>query len=147
MSAHERTGWRDEAISRRHRDWGFDCPAVDIDFLLIEYDKGEPVALVEYKEHNAEPLDLSHSSYKAMRRFADRAGVPFFVARYRKDTWEFLVTPVNDAAKEIYRMPEMHLTERRFVASLYYIRDRKAGGSVLQGRNNVVTSAETDVTA
>ena len=44
----ERTGWRDEALSKRHRDWGWDCPAIDIDFLMIEYDKGKSVALVEY---------------------------------------------------------------------------------------------------
>ena len=45
----ERNGWRDEAISLRHRLWGWDCPCVDIDFLLIEFDKSLPVALVEYK--------------------------------------------------------------------------------------------------
>ena len=31
----ERTGWRDEKLSQRHRMWGWDCPAVDIDFLLL----------------------------------------------------------------------------------------------------------------
>jgi hypothetical protein len=38
--------WRDEAISQRHRLWGFNCPAVDIDFLMIEYDQGKPAACV-----------------------------------------------------------------------------------------------------
>lgn len=41
MSGPERTGWRDENLSRRHREWGFHCPAVDLGFLLIEYDTGE----------------------------------------------------------------------------------------------------------
>jgi len=34
MTAHERTGFRDEALSRRHREWGINCPAVDVDWLL-----------------------------------------------------------------------------------------------------------------
>lgn len=37
--AEERNGWRDERISKRHRQWGRDCPAVDIDFLMLEYDR------------------------------------------------------------------------------------------------------------
>ena len=32
----ERTGWRDEEISRRHRLYGVSCPMIDIDFLVSE---------------------------------------------------------------------------------------------------------------
>jgi hypothetical protein len=42
----ERSGWRDLELSGRHRRWGWDCPAVDLDFLFLEYDKGKAVALV-----------------------------------------------------------------------------------------------------
>ena len=37
----ERTGWRDEEISRRHRLWGVSCAATDIDFLLVELQHSE----------------------------------------------------------------------------------------------------------
>ena len=47
--APERTGWRDEKISLRHRMWGFDCPAVDVDFVMVEFDRARVVAIVEYK--------------------------------------------------------------------------------------------------
>lgn len=43
MSLMERTGWRDERLSRRHREWGFDCPMVDCDFIAVEFDHKEPV--------------------------------------------------------------------------------------------------------
>lgn len=33
----EKTCWRDLDLLKRHRVWGWDCPAQDIDFL--EYDK------------------------------------------------------------------------------------------------------------
>lgn len=28
----ERTEWRDLSLSKRHRRWGWDCPAVDLGF-------------------------------------------------------------------------------------------------------------------
>jgi hypothetical protein len=45
----ERTEWRDLELSKRHREWGLNCPAVDIDFLMVEYYYGKPVALIDYK--------------------------------------------------------------------------------------------------
>ena len=45
----ERTNWRDQELSARHRTWGFNCPAVDLDFLMVEYNIGKPVGLIEYK--------------------------------------------------------------------------------------------------
>ena len=62
----ERSGWRDEWISKRHRLWGFDCPAVDIDFLMLEYDRSVPCALIEYKEQHARPVNLKHPDRKSV---------------------------------------------------------------------------------
>jgi len=31
-------------LSDRHRQWGDDCPMVDLDFLMCEYNHGVPVA-------------------------------------------------------------------------------------------------------
>ena len=53
----ERSGWRDEMLSQRHRDWGFNCPAIDIDFLLIEYNSAKVKALVEYNMDEAFKLE------------------------------------------------------------------------------------------
>lgn len=65
MTAEERTGWRDQELSNRHRTWGHDCPAEDVDFLLdtqptmfndsfrlVEYYHARPKALIEYKHWN-----------------------------------------------------------------------------------------------
>ena len=58
----ERTGWRDERISQRHRLWGVECQAIDLDFLLVEYrseyDDIRPVAIIEYKHECAPSQNL-----------------------------------------------------------------------------------------
>ena len=67
----ERTGWRDARISARHRLWGFNCPSVDLDFLLVEYHLGKPVGLVEYKHYQAQEPNVIHPTYRALIDLAD----------------------------------------------------------------------------
>lgn len=128
----ERTGWRDEALSRRHRYWGFDVPAIDIDFLMLEYDRGRPVALIEYKRETAGALRLEemqeHSSYQALMRLADR--LPVFVVRYAADLAWFDVAPLNSAA--FRQVPGLtHWSEAEYVRFLYRLRGRTIAGPVL----------------
>ena len=85
VTSTERTGWRDERISLRHRQWGDDCPAMDLDFLMLEYDRGKAVAVVEYKHERAAPLRTGHPSLRALTDLGDRAGLPVFVTRYSDD--------------------------------------------------------------
>lgn len=127
----ERTGWRDEAISRRHRLYGWDCPAVDIDFLVLEYDAAEPVALVEFKNEHAAFADPRHPSYRALRKLADRAGVPFFGVRYASDFSWFRVLPLNRRA--LGRLPaKAVMTEEEWVSFLYRLRGRDPPPEVLE---------------
>lgn len=93
----ERSGWRDQAISERHRMWGVHCTAVDLDLVLVEYHLARPVALVEYKHYRAK-FEPGHANYRALRDLADRAGLPFVVAFYWPDTWSIRVHPMNDPA-------------------------------------------------
>lgn len=121
----ERNGWRDEALSIRHRNWGFDCPAVDIDFLLTEYDSGKAVALIEYKNEHAAPQFASHPSYQALSDLGSRARLPFIVCRYASDFSVFKARAINLHAKmTLYGMPE-EFNERGWVELLYRIRGRK----------------------
>lgn len=124
MTAHERTGWRDEELSGRHRKWGFNCPAVDLDFLMVEYNLGSPVGLVEYKHFRAQTPDLKHPTYRAIKQLAELADLPFLIAFYWPDCWAFRVTPVNARAQMVYSGNGL-LTEQRFVESLYHLRGLK----------------------
>ena len=119
----ERTGWRDAEISERHRHWGFDCPAIDIDFLMIEYNHGYPVAIVEYKHWKAKEINIAHPSMRAMIALANgyKNGLPCFVAIYVPDYWIFQVRTLNEHAERFFQDREV-LTELTYVQRLYAIR-------------------------
>ena len=131
MSAEERTCWRDAEISARHREWGFNCPATDLDFLAVEYNVGLPVALVEYKKMpGARMPDVKHPTYRALNELANRARIPFLIAFYAVTPWWFQVWPVNDLAARHYQNGEL-LTERGYVSRLYHLRHLVIESSVL----------------
>ena len=130
MSAHERTGWRDEDISRKHREWGFNCPMVDIDFLVVEYNLGAPVAVVEYKHIAAVTPNIQHPTYRALTALADASSIPFFIAVYGKDPWWFTITPVNTHAQALFDFGEV-LSEYDYVRKLYMMRSIAISEGVL----------------
>lgn len=122
----EKTGWRDLSLSLRHRDWGFNCPAVDID-LLVEFNCGIPAAIIEYKRWNSNPDDSVHS-IRCLEILADRAKVAFFVVRYTnsESNWFFEIVLSNGIGAEIirangYRFP-LRFSEIEFVRFLYRLR-------------------------
>jgi len=119
----ERTGWRNERISRKHREWGWDCPAIDIDFLMLEYDVGKAVALVEYKQENASQPQFTHPSYRALKDLSDRAGIPAFVVRYADDFSWWHATALNSLGEKWLPEPKK-MTEKEWVALLYQLRGR-----------------------
>lgn len=122
----ERLGWRDERLSERHGHWGFNCPAVDIDFLLVEYNTGKTCALIEYKHKNTSPPNVQHASYRAIVDLADgyrHRALPCLIAIYDPDTWAFKVIPLNEAGIRHYaHCQNQWITEQRFVRSLYLMR-------------------------
>jgi hypothetical protein len=108
-------------LSERHRRWGWDCPAVDLDFLFLEYDRGKAVALVEYKHENAPPQYRTHPTYQAMIDLGNRAGIPVLACRYAADFSWFRITPLNSRAKE-HVVGQCDMTEKQWVTLLYKIR-------------------------
>lgn len=136
MSAQERSGWRDHELSLRHRRWGFHCPGVDLDFLLVEYHLAVPVAIVDYKHHAAPPVDLAHPTYRAVATLADRTpALPFLVARYWPGTWAFEVTAANEAARRVLGGPRCPFSEAEYVAALHDLRARAVHEAVLRHLN------------
>jgi len=91
----ERSGWRDLALSQRHRTWGWDCPCLDIDFLFLEYDRGQATAIVEYKHERAQPVSLLHPSYRAIADLGSRAQLPVLSCRYAADFSWWRPCPLN----------------------------------------------------
>jgi hypothetical protein len=117
----ERTGWRDGHLSQRHRMWGLAVPAIDLDFLLLEYDRGRPTALIEYKAEHAAAQFPTHPSYLALCNLGDRAGIPVFAVRYAQDFSWWKIVPLNNQAKSMFPQRQ-RFTERQFVTFLYNVR-------------------------
>jgi hypothetical protein len=133
MSKYERTGWRDEAISLRHRDWwGKDCPMVNFDFLALEYNHAMPVAIVEYKYFQARMFELTNPNYLALLNLASNHNppIPFLIAYYWKDPWSFRVHPANREAMMFFANPA-YLSEQQFVTKLYQMRGVAIDAKVL----------------
>jgi hypothetical protein len=135
----ERTGWRDESISARHRMYGWDVPAVDIDFLLIEYDKGVPCALVEYKAMGARFPNLNHPTYRAIRVLADAAKVPFLVVFYEAGSWTYTAIAGNAQARTFLGYSHLLMAERAYVRRLYVLRNREPNERVLNKCNSEIS--------
>jgi hypothetical protein len=151
MSREERTGWRDESLSRRHRAWGYDCPAVDIDFLMIEYNRGKPVALVDYKRYTARTPEPDNKNMQALIALADGykdGPLPFLIVRYWPDTWAIEVIPMNECAKRFYK-GYSRLTELQYVTSLYKMRTKSLDkaralvNTIAHNLNNILPPEES----
>lgn len=119
---------RDLGYSVRHRLYGRDCPACDLDF--IEFDGGQPAALVEMKWQHER--DSSAPVMATLEALADRARLPLFVARHAEDFATFEVTPVNALARR-FLAGRTILTEREWVVLLYRVRNRVAPPELLAG--------------
>lgn len=133
----ERSGWRDLRLSQRHRTWGWNCPAVDIDFLSLEYDKGQPTAIVEYKHEKAPPQYASQPNYQALINLGNRATLPVFAVRYTDDFEWWEVVPLNELAKE-WCPVRKQMTEVDWVKLLYHMRGFDPPQDLFDGRSVVV---------
>jgi len=122
--AEERTGWRDQRLSARHRRWGWDCPGFDIDWLFVEYDNCKATALVEYKHEYAKPQTPTTATYKALIDLGDRAGIPVFAVRYADNFSWWRVVSLNDYARK-FVPKKIEITEIEWVRLLYKVRGRE----------------------
>ena len=140
MTSNEQHFKRDAWLSGRHRMWGRDVPAMDLDFILAEYDRCVPMALIDYKhEHGA--INFQSANIRTLVALGDMAGIPAFIVRYghsKQDEWWgdvpedsvpwFQVIPLNVYAHG-KDMPSnsnnTKLSELVFVTWLYDLRGRK----------------------
>ena len=121
----EQLGWRDARISQRHRTWGSAVPAVDLDhFVLLEYSRSRPAALIEYK-HRSFRADLDHPSLLALGVLASNSRIPAWIAEYDPDNWTFKLHELNTEALEYMEaQPHMfrRLSEEQFIFLLHDLR-------------------------
>ena len=131
----ESTGWRDEWISSRHRTWGMDCPATDIDFVMVEYDHREPVALIEYKTLGSlDQIGVNRAllDHYPVSKLATLAGLPSLMVGYNSEDATFRVKASNAIAERIGSSDGLlgsrwwRLSERDYVRLLYLMQIGRA---------------------
>lgn len=133
----ERSGWRDLRLNQRHRMWGWDCPAVDLDLLFLEYDKGIPTAIVEYKHENAPPQYASSANYQALINLGNRAELPVFAVRYTNDFEWWEAIPLNDLARK-WCPERKQMKESEWVRLLYQMRGYEPPANLFKGMDTVI---------
>lgn len=127
----ERTGWRDERISQRHHKWGIGCTTTDFDFLMLEYEFGNPSAIVEYKHEYAEPQSALKPQYQALIKLGNSAKIPVIACRYSDDFSCYKVVALNEYALKF--IPERtELDEIGWVSLLYKIRGHEVTPEFLE---------------
>jgi hypothetical protein len=119
----ERTNWRDEALSARHRTWGFHIPMFDVDFLCVEYSKRKPVALIEYKHERGWLVSRGNANMDVLISLGDNhtPALPVFVVQYAAKLDQFTVIPMNAVAEGLVSAQTV-MNELQYVEFLYSLR-------------------------
>jgi hypothetical protein len=127
MSAEERSGFRDLGFSKRHRLYGRDCPATNIDFL--EYDEGQSVAVIEAKRERER---FDEPNKKAIIDLSNRASLPAFKVVHADDFSIFTVSSLNPIARRFLKSKPGTMQESEFIRFLYAIRGRDVPEEILR---------------
>ena len=120
----ERQGWRDEALSRRHRAWGTHAPMTDLDFVVVEYANRKPAALIEYKHENGFLVCAGNANMDVLIDLGTNhtPPLPVFVVRYTDALNEFEVRSMNRWARAWLDDDVCSLNEMQYVELLYAMR-------------------------
>jgi hypothetical protein len=129
----------------RHRLYGAQCPALDIDCLMIETDFFKTQAIIEYKRY---PYFVNVKSVqcRTIKQLAAdlKVEIPAAVVVYNPaNNFDVFVVPLNQLAKEAfetYCKPGRWMPERHYVQYLYRIRGKECSEDIL--RKLVETPAE-----
>lgn len=124
MSRPEMTHARDMTFHIARREFGFNIPVTDLDFL--EFDNFEPVLLWEAKSIKSHWRDGKRTAgMKAQWNLAKRANVPYVVVEHNEDWSEVTVCKVGNWERmQPIILSEQAMTLKQFVSWLYEVRDR-----------------------
>lgn len=118
----EVTHWRHEELSARRRLWGFNLPLVDLDWLHLNFDHSEPIALFEYTLRKYR--SGTEATMIALKRLGEMSGLPAFLVFYTKQLDSFRVRGLNAEAAKRLGNQERVFSEKEYVSFLYALQGR-----------------------
>ena len=129
----ERTDWRDSKLDAIHKIYGYFCPCDNVEFLMLEYDKSIPVAIVDYRLYGRMNSSLS----RTVEDLCDnRLGpLPYVICEYRffKNRIENIrLIPCNESAYKKFGKTRI-VSEQEYVRLLYKCREDIVPGRTEQG--------------
>ena len=129
----ERTDWRDSRLDKIHNLFGYDCPCDNVEFLMIEYDQGTPVALVDYRLKGRNNSGPSKSVLELCKRRKEE--IPFLVTYYEISNRQMKnidVVCCNDSALKTIGNKK-GISEKDYIKLMYSIREKIVPGRTEQG--------------
>ena len=113
---------------------------MDLDFILAEYDRCVPMALIDYK-HEHGVINLESANTRTLIALGDMAGIPAFIVRYGHSDQDGFWAPVTEHSVPWFQVIPLNgyahgaglpsndnntkLSELVFVSWLYDMRGRK----------------------
>lgn len=128
MRKHD-TGWRDSMLGVWHNRHGFTVPAPGMVLPMVEYDKGEPLALISYLNRTdelprGEEVAQAYHAFGQLHR-ATGEQLPFMSAQYDRRNWAMRVFGHNTAAHDFLGTRDwVTMSEQQFSDNLYRLRGR-----------------------
>lgn len=124
------SGWRDARLALVHSAWDIPLPAAGVGLPMVEYDRGEALAVINYMRRDAVLPMLSDefAAYKALGSLhrPDGPQQPFLTALYDPRNWAMRLFGHNDSARDLIGADGwVSVTEEHFVRLLYRLRGRK----------------------
>lgn len=129
MARKHDTGWRDGRLPELHRTLDIPMPMAGMTFPMFEYDRGEPVGLINYiRRGDTLPRGPGVAdAYAALGDLRSNLGVelPFITAIYDPRNWAFRLFAHNKAAIRLLGTDVwLNCTELHFARLLYHMRGR-----------------------
>ena len=130
MTIQQRSPFRHEDISLRHRQWG-PLGLCDIDaWYTLELRRKTPVALISYKRQGYKEASESEMTAEGFIALGKAAQLPVFEVIYSVDMGTFIVDPKNARAKAVH--PGGVMDECAYVSLLYRLRRMQMPGGIRQ---------------
>lgn len=143
----ESTHWRDEALSKQHRGWGWHMPCSDIDWLVTESAAHKVRVIVEYKHVRSMPADFAVDSFQIRTLLHLAHGhedrLPVMIVNYlhspSRIDWAFEVMTLAYQCEP--RREEQIMTEYEYVAFLCRMKGQTPDWAVMQRLSRTLPAA------
>jgi hypothetical protein len=130
MARRHDSGWRDGRLTTTHAGYGFDLPLAGMTLPMVEYDRGEALAVINYvrRDTTLPKGPAVGRAYYALAALHGPLGtqLPFLTVRYDPRNWAFQIFGHNGPAVELIGCTGwLSCTEEHFARLLYRLRGRQ----------------------